>query len=367
MQILWLGLLLAAAGPGEPTAVSVAELCQGLRDRESAISNFSVFLRKTVRMHPLTKPDKLVSLHEELQIIADSSGRGRYEGRRQSYFARPDGKEEISENLVLGAFDGKRCRTAEGLAATRFSKGEESDARQSLSWGVDPWEYLTHYLGRPVSQIIAERGGQIVARGAWEGRGVLVVETAPGQWHGPPSARGKARFLIDPARNFVVVERSGLVQWAPELDWAVYTRIAGFEHVEAAPGIWVPRRIVYESLDPTAETVRNRKPAPLLRGEEVVAEKWRINEPLSESVFEIRFPPGVTVNDRITGRMYQVAQIRDQALADEAAGALHYVAPRRLWGRWKAWVAMPGLVAVMGLVVWVWRRARRRRKRGPTS
>mgnify|MGYP005835128387 CR=1 FL=1 len=189
----------------------------------------------------------------------------------------------------------------------------------------------------------------------------MVAETAARAWQGTPSTQGKMRSLIDPGRNFLVVERSGLVRHAPDLDWAVYTRIAGFEHLEAAPGIWVPRRIVFESLDPTEKTVRQRQNPPLVRREEIAADDWRINQSPPDSTFEMAFAPGVMVSDRLSNRTYQVAQISDQGLADQAALLGAHMKRRPSCGRVAVWSAA-GVVLVAALGTLVFRTVRRRRR-----
>jgi hypothetical protein len=271
-------------------------------------------------------------------------------------------KTKVVENMIVGAFDGKVMRSMDGTA--KYSSGRITSARSDLPWQKDPWEFLNHYFGEPVYQLLEkERGADLVGSTTWQGRPVLTVETRPVPRVVDKESQGKYRFLVDVERSFTVVEKAALVKLSPALDWAVYTRISGYDYVETMPGVWVPMRLEHESLRVKKEEVEKGIPPKANWRWNIKVDQWKVNQPLADSLFEISFPAGLFVNDQILGRSYQVAQITDQTVVDHVAITTPTGAARRRWSRVLAGAAV--ILALLAAVV-IGRRFRARRERGVT-
>lgn len=105
-----------------------------------------------------------------------------------------------------------------------------------------------------------------------------------------------------------MVEKAALIKLSPALDWVIYTRIGGYDYVEASPGVSVPMRLEHESLSvKKQEAEKGILPKAHWRWN-IQVHQGKVNEPLADSVFEITFPPGLFVNDATQGRSCQVTE-----------------------------------------------------------
>lgn len=337
---------------GAPMAgVDLEDVKRGLRDAAAAVESFSFTFRCERMMRLLPDGDEDVSLHEEAAVVADARGRGRYEGRRSGVNRLPGGKTKIFEEMALGAFDGKVMKSMEGIG--KYSLGRITGKRYDLPWQMDPWNYLNRYFNEPVYEVLEKRGAVLAGSTTWQGRPVLTVETRPVARAGDKESLGKYRFLVDVERNFTVVEKAALVKLSPALDWAVYTRISGYDYVEETPGVWVPMRLEHESLMVKKEEVEKGIPPKANWRWNIKVDEWKVNQPLADSLFEVPFPPGLFVNDQIQGGSYQVTEDIAMTTPPEAAR-------RRGWG---VLAGAAVILALLALVV-IAQRFRARRERG---
>jgi len=356
----WLFLAtLPLAGATSTPPVSFDDVLRGLRDTDAAIASFSLSFRCEIVTTALVDASARFSLHEDATIIADDRRRARYEGSRSSVSYDEAKKPHISETMLVGTYNGKITRSMEGIG--EFSRGTITESRSEMPWQMDPWNFLTQYFNEPIYKTLEKHGSTITGKAQWQGSEVVVIESQPIANKDDAGRKGKLRFLVNVQRGFAVVERSGLLQFAPDLDWVVYTTIRGYDYVETSPGLWFPMRIEHESFDPSKETVRKRQPPPLAWRWDIRVKKWTVNEPLEASTFELRFPRGVFVNDRVLGRSYRVTAITDQTLADEASGLRGTLTRWFSWRRPLVWGAM-ALIVFVGLIAVV--RLSRRRVRG---
>ena len=124
--------------------------------------------------------------------------------------------------------------------------------------------------------------------------------------------RRKSRFFLDPKRGFTVVRRAISIQYPPHERWMEYTRIEGFDYEQIAPDVWLPGRVVHESFDPTVQQAQDGSDPALSWRWKVRLENWRVNEEYPPETFELKFAPGVLVNDRQTGRTFTVPRPESQ-------------------------------------------------------
>ncbi len=102
----------------------------------------------------------------------------------------------------------------------------------------------------------------------------------------------KTRYWIDMERG-VIVRRTALLQRTPDQGFREYTRIESDDHKEIVPGIWLPMRVLYESVD-----------VPKDGGPEVMSWRfeggnadWVVNKKVPDSLFRLTFPDDVPVSD----------------------------------------------------------------------
>jgi predicted amidohydrolase len=280
----------AAAPPAAPVPTLEA-LIAGLEKTEAAIRNLAVttaYVKLQKFGLPVAEP---VKLQMTTKFVADSRGRSWYDAVGEQVNVGPKPNEvRLYRGRWQATFDGKVARSLTGDDQGAWHAAGLDD---HPSWhGVHPHEFTTHYFGKPVSQLLREKGAAVVGPAEWDGRPVVLVETVP-------VVREQAwryRFWIDPERR-TVVRRAALVRHGEGQPWQEYTRIEGRDYQEAAPGIWLPGRVVYESLD----VRRDGGPAGLSWRFDGRNQDWKVNGEVPAEAFQLRFPEGVPVTDRRQG------------------------------------------------------------------
>ncbi len=190
----------------------------------------------------------------------DRSGRARCEVDGQS-FKIVEGKAVIRPSKRISTYDGTLCRSVSGV--TTLTVGVIIKSPDGLGWTLNPFEMTTLFHDEPVSQIIRERNGKVVARTPHDGHSVLVVETEPVTRNGRD---WNYRFLIDPTLNFAVVRRSQLIRFPPHQSWIEFDVIDSHDHHEAAAGVWLPSRVQIRATDPTEQDARTGRHAEAVVG-----------------------------------------------------------------------------------------------------
>lgn len=146
------------------------------------------------------------------------------------------------------------------------------------SWhGVDPREFTTHYMRRPITAHLREPGVEITERVRWDGHDVVILESKP---LGTDVQR-RYRFWIDPKRR-AVVRRTIVIQYQPDQPWQEYTRIVCRDYREIVPGIWLPTRVRYESVDVDGQL----SPEKLAWSFEGINREWKVNQDLPDDTFD---------------------------------------------------------------------------------
>ena len=266
------------------------ELCQliaGLKKTERTIVNLSVtteYIKRQIFLLPVQEPVRMSLI---TKAIVARDGRQWNDCLGEQVNIEADGKTvRLYRAHTRGAFDGKVARQLKGRGDGRFESGSVADV---LSWhGVNLLEFTTHYFGSPVSELLKVRGAKIVKHDQWDMRPVVILDTTP---RGMDSKR-KYRFWIDPERK-IVVRRAILIQFQPDQKYQEYMRIESQGHREIEPGIWLPDRVKYESVEVTADL----KPEKLSWGYEGKNTDWKVNQDLPEETFVLSFPDNIRVED----------------------------------------------------------------------
>lgn len=253
----------------------------------AAIKNLSVttdYKKRHVYGLPFDAPIELTLV---TRTVIDGEGRMRVETTGQQINIEPDGKS---------------ARAYNGRWMTVFQNGEA----RSLTWyesnppsasiddfpsmhGIHPREFTTHFQSKAVSNILRTSAAVVAERTIWDDRPVTVAQTTPVQ---NASDSRRYRFWIDTERD-VVVRRAIAIRYAEGQPWQEYARIETHDYQEIAPGIWLPRKVKYESL----EVTRELSPEKLSWSYEGTNRDWKVNSELPADTFELIFPEGTIVND----------------------------------------------------------------------
>ncbi|MFO1044300.1 MAG: hypothetical protein U0941_21150 [Planctomycetaceae bacterium] len=298
-------------------AVTFDEIISLLGDIERETKSISVTCEfKIVHKYFPGRPEREVKLNLVQHATVDSRGRVRVETDGDGF--RDGDVVEMYHQKTLGAFDGETTRSMTG--DKNFTHGYITSLATDTWMRFDPRLATTHYFSQPVSEILKEMGGTVVGTESWNGFDVIRLETIPIE----RGAKRKYVFFLSPQHNFAIVRRAAAIQFEGQEQWVEYTRIACSDYFEPYAGIWVPRSAVYESFDPTADTVAKGAESPLSWRWEIQLKDWAINPVFDASLFTLEFGPGIYVNDKVTGRNYQTAGIADSILDSQSKEALEF-------------------------------------------
>ena len=221
---------------------TLAELVERLEANEEGIRTVSVNIDHSRFVPPSQQSGGLTGFFVG-RWHYESGGKARYDGIYEQTETNADtGAESTRTREVTLAFDGRVARQLEVSFDDQVKQA--SVFNHVIHFGVDPRELTTRHLGQSVSKLLGESGDK-VRRKKLKGSEVLVVDTKPvtneHDW--------KSRFWIDPKHGYAVVRRAALIKLEGQTKWQEYTRVRCWDLVEAQPGIWLPTRYKFESLD----------------------------------------------------------------------------------------------------------------------
>jgi len=299
----------AASNFGPPPDVKdadIADIINTLKSLETTVNALSVRATFQGVVFSPSHPDIPARLMNVETSTVDRSGRARCEVDGQS-FKIVEGKAVIRPSKHISTYDGVLYRSVSGV--TTLSAGVIIKSPVGLGWTLNPLEMTTLFHAKPVSQIIGERNGKVVARSPHDGHSVLVVETEPVTRNGRD---WNYRFLIDPTLNFAVVRRSQLIRFPPHQSWIEFDVIDSHDHHEVAAGVWLPSRVQIRATDPTEQDAGTGSTPRLSWEWDVRNENWVANPKAADSLFVLEFPPGAVVEDQVRGRVDQIPSPADQ-------------------------------------------------------
>jgi hypothetical protein len=240
----------------------------------------------------------------------------------------------------------------------RFTSATISgDARGAAELSPHPREIISVLVsGDSISAVLGKEGTHVVAVERHEVGEVYVVETAElesdGYW--------KTRLHIVPALGFAAPQRVFLFRRPGEQAWQEYNIFEGFDYIQKAEGVWLPRRIVA-----THWNVWGDEP-PYIHSQANCKLEWDLTPAWDEQSFTLRIPAGVTVRDKVLDKVYIQAEATDQMIADQVAAAkrLAQEAGEEASGAGPARMIFAACVAVLiaaGLIIYRFKRRRRAR------
>jgi hypothetical protein len=239
-----------AGPPPDVKGGDIADIIKRLESLETTVNALSVRATfKGVTSHQSHRDISARLTNVETSTV-DRSGRARFEIDGQS-FKVVEGKAVIRPSKQISTCDGVLYRSVSGV--TTLSAGVIIKSPDGLGWTLNPFEMTTQFHAKPVSQIMGERNGKVVARTPHDGHSVLVVESEPVTRNG---LDWNYRFLIDPTLNFAVVRRSQLIRFPPNKSWIEFDVIDSHDHHEVAAGVWLPSRVQIRATDPTEQDAR---------------------------------------------------------------------------------------------------------------
>jgi thiol-disulfide isomerase/thioredoxin len=214
----------------------------------------------------------------------DSNGRTRYDGIVEETSSRG-----TRTKLTSLAFDGKVARWLETSRDSHFS--EASLDSQVTTYGINPREITTSHLGKPISQVLTDKGAPSIETVQLDGKPVLLASTRVHT--SGDGASWQSRFWLDPAMGMAVVRRSAFYRTNPHSQWHEYTSVRSSEFQEVGAGVWLPTHYCYEHIEKDPENGE----LELSWRYEGGASNWRINESFEDRLFTIVFDDDLEVND----------------------------------------------------------------------
>lgn len=154
--------------------------------------------------------------------------------------------------------------------------------------GLDPFGMPWDYLLERASNLSVRHDP---AAGTYELTGELSVT--------------RMAYRIDAAKGFVPVLKT---IW--RLDGRLRSQHESRDLTEVAPGIWIPKEIVFRSMEGESSLLTT-----------YTFDEVRVNVDLEEASFQLTFPPGTFVDDEIAGKKYWMGP-RDAPVSGIAGGRL---------------------------------------------
>lgn len=273
----------AAPSADDQAATQLKSIVAGLMGTEEKIRSFHVSTRYESVFHFRAPgggpPPKGLIEHDAVssERTADVSWEitrddgGRMEESVTSTHVRSDGTQAVMKEERIAVCNGSSSTTL--VTIHKDADGNELHRSSRLTSPVythpSPFDITTHYLGTPVSQLIADGDAKALGRRQWEGREVVVIEVPP------VTVRAdyiyKRIFWIDPERN-IVVRRQSLEQRGPDKPWRLHYVVDTLGHTEVSPGIWLPRAA--QVWNWAAQEDGSRR---LVGADRITFRKWSVN------------------------------------------------------------------------------------------
>jgi len=162
--------------------------------------------------------------------------------------------------------------------------------------------------------------------------------------------------------------KEGCLKRAGDTDWRPYVVAEAGNWWKAAEGVWLPQSYREDQYGIPADA-----PSYLIRTAIVSIRYSDINEDYSDTVFRLKIPKGVWVNDMARGTKYKTGMVNDRTIERDARKAEElrtaYEAARAAppipeisqagWARTAAIAVLPAFLvatAAIGYTFWRWRR-----------
>ncbi|HVA51508.1 MAG TPA: hypothetical protein VNH11_34515 [Pirellulales bacterium] len=331
-------LLLAATEAGATGGLDLDAVAAAVKDREQALENFSV--TATID-HIFSLPsDRGAAKHTQwhIALIMDSRGRYRIDGTSKTInegaAAQPPALKQTE------VFDGERRRQAMGEG--RLTNGRIGEASTPFILPFTPSDLVWTFNGERDSAYLIE-GGSLAAEAEFDGRSVLAFEGKVSE--GVDGRFRKVQFLVDSNRGFAVVRKAMLVQEALDADWRANGVVELTSMHEVAEGLWVPRKALFEQY-----RLPKNGPATILSRSRVELDGWLVNAALDDTTFKWSFPPGVAVDDEISGRTYMSSQVDDDTIKQQLGGVSRLRAGNLSVWAWVAGAVVIAMVSIVGIM-----------------
>lgn len=320
-------ILLFAIGSVSPTE---DDILKAVTEREGLIQSFSCRMKRK-QWHDASEQ---TSLEWDGTLMAEVGGRNREEGVK---IARSGTAEKI-----LQVYSGHTTLLS-GPTGREFGV---IMAQPGAFYGLTPLELVGYVEQEPVSRFYATTPA---SRKSISQAGSLIEMTL--EYYPPDSFATRMTLLLDPSLSMALIR---------DHRRASYDRTTWLEHatteysnftLDAATGVWLPGHAsrIWNQVLPNNTT-------KLALRAEIEISDWVTNPVFSDELFTVEFPPGCTVNNQITGRMYQVGSLNDFVIQEQAGEA---VALATAHDRWRGALLVANAAAMAAVFGWVaWRRLR---------
>lgn len=299
-----LSLFLTAFSLGSPASLRaqdsdlVAKTTNALGYQESTVESYSVVVEAaTFNLHFGGSGKTRFTSRETWRV--EPSGRGWYLGHSDKLRVNRDGTRHKSKVKQEAFFDGDS-----GIQLTtevRRPGGRPGLSANKLTYvrglTISPLDFTIAHQGKLVSQTLKNRKTKVVSEQEYDGRVMKIVETEAVE----NSFFYKSQYWVDPERGYAIARRINLVSRSAEGPWFPSYEVDAFDHVEVAPGIWLPTRFEsysYGSVPKEASTAPT-----VMMVTKGSCNGWSIDQPIEADRLTLKVPRSVRV--RPIGREHE--------------------------------------------------------------
>lgn len=311
-RVLLLGAWLAAAvlvnlARAEQPLPMIEEIIATLKKNEAAIQSMRVQAEAKIRQR--TGEDfEGPELKREVRIWFAYDDQGRLRSEKEGGTPGRIGTTDVLQEKQLGTFDGKVARAMWGR--TNFDFAYIGPDWTRLYREVDPRNYLDDFANVHLSKRFTEGkhtvvGRESVAIGEQKARELIVVESEPIE---RDDVSYKNRYLLDPACDDFAVVRSSWIRYG-DGPWCEYTNTTAHTLKHDVWGVWLPEHCIYTSYNVPRTAAAKGGPFTISWQYDVKFHDWELNPKLVDADFTFVIPPGVFVNDALTGKSYKQGEV----------------------------------------------------------
>lgn len=284
-----LSVLLSSAVFAEESLPTISDVKRRIQQTQSLIQNLEVHETCVRRQRDFDGGDEIYEMERACHWILSADGQCRFVASGETLRFKPVGADTVPFKVEL-AYDGVSARWVDYFSKdlTRPFSGQISD--HPTRYTMLPTKLTVLWGRETLLEILEKRTFEVVATEVVNERNAVVLAGAPIERDGWFWNR-RIHFDMEwgtPLKSAFVMKKKLADEW---IEYAVWTSL---EHEEVIAGVWLPHKYRQYSFN-----VKNDGfPKEFSDGYVGTFTAWKVNQELTASTFQMKFPENLPVNDQ---------------------------------------------------------------------